>query len=222
MLNLKRTMIAGVIAVPLALAVPGLAFADTGHTTATQSGSQDQSNSTGQGNSNIAPVTQVNPAINAQDLLGLGATGTDRHSSGNTSHTAGRQSITQDNSVSSTNDQANANSSDQNQSSHQSSHQSSKQDQRRSQTRSTDQSSSQGQSNRARQSNSNIAPVTQVNPAINAQDLLGLGGTSRTAGGQSITQDNSVTSTNDQSNSNNTDQNQSSDQNTRGGLLGIL
>lgn len=119
MLNLKRTMIAGVIAVPLALAVPGLAFADTGHATTTQSGSQGQSNATTQANSNISPVTQVSPAINAQDLLGLGATGTDRRGSGNTSRTAGRQSITQDNSVTSTNDQSNSNNTDQNQSSDQ-------------------------------------------------------------------------------------------------------
>ena len=214
MLNLKRTIAAAIIAVPLALAVPGLAFADTGHSTGAQSGSQDQSNGTGQFNSNIAPVTQVNPAINAQNLLGLGGTGNDRRGNGDTSRATSSQSITQDNSVTSTNDQSNANRTKQNQSSNQ--------NQKHSRTRSTDQSSTQGQSNRTAQSNSNIAPVTQVNPSINAQDLLGLGSNSHADGRQSIDQDNSVTSTNDQSNNNRTKQNQSSDQNTRGGLLGIL
>ncbi|MHA6794919.1 hypothetical protein ACVGVM_15610 [Pseudonocardia bannensis] len=112
MRKLHRAIVGSVIAVPIAFTASGIAQAGEEGTQECQSYSyedggnstQRQSNSTDQSNSN-GPVTQVNPVVNAEDVLGVGALLGEE--------SAGEPPVIQDNSVS--NDQSNDNSTAQDQ-----------------------------------------------------------------------------------------------------------
>jgi len=127
--NTKRAIVTGLISVPLTLGVPAVAFAGTGSEQGDRGGeqsqrfnqvqSQDQNNTTNQSNINIAPVTQVNPAINVADLFdGLffqGIDGSEEGGSGEQTGTNSSSRIVQDNRIESSNDQRNSNSTKQSQ-----------------------------------------------------------------------------------------------------------
>lgn len=100
-----RTLVASAMAVPMTLGVAGMAFADEGDSTREQSQttegtvSGEQGSSTEQSSSSFAPVTQLNPAFNVSDVLGLSDFANEDSEGGS------GQSIVQDNSIDSTNEQ---------------------------------------------------------------------------------------------------------------------
>lgn len=110
-----RALAASALALPMALGVSGVAFADEGDFNQDQSQTTEgtvtgeQGATTEQGNSSFAPVTQVNPALNASDILGISDFANEDSEGGD------GQSIVQDNSIESSNDQGNASSTEQSQ-----------------------------------------------------------------------------------------------------------
>ena len=108
-----RTLIASAMAVPMTLGVAGMALADEGDTTTERgqstegTSSNEQGAGTEQGNSSFAPVTQTNPAFNVSDVLGLSDFANEDSEGGD------GQSVVQDNSIDSTNEQGNSASTDQ-------------------------------------------------------------------------------------------------------------
>lgn len=108
-----RTLVATAMAVPMTLGVAGMAFADEGDSTSEQSQttegtvSGEQGATTDQGNSSVAPVTQLNPAFNVSDVLGLSDFANEDSEGGSS------QSVVQDNSIDSINEQGNSASTDQ-------------------------------------------------------------------------------------------------------------
>ncbi|MEQ3552108.1 hypothetical protein WIS52_16665 [Pseudonocardia nematodicida] len=106
-----RTLFATAIAVPMTFGIAGTAFADdfTQEQDQATSGtvSSDQGASTGQSNTSLAPVTQANPAVNASDILGLSDFANEDGVSSE------GQSIVQDNSIDSMNEQGNSASTEQ-------------------------------------------------------------------------------------------------------------
>jgi hypothetical protein len=93
------------MAVPMTLGVAGMAFADEGDSTREQSQttegtvSGEQGSTTEQSSSSFAPVTQLNPAFNVSDVLGLSDFANEDSEGGSS------QSVVQDNSIDSTNEQ---------------------------------------------------------------------------------------------------------------------
>jgi hypothetical protein len=111
MRKLHRSPAVGALAVPLALAAPGVALAAPGDGVAQnqvvdQAAEQLQDAATGQDNTNVSPVTQVNPAVNAQDIAGLGSFFDEGESD---------QGIEQDSSIDSSTEQGNSSRTDQDQ-----------------------------------------------------------------------------------------------------------
>ncbi|MCO7192654.1 MULTISPECIES: hypothetical protein [Pseudonocardia] len=100
-----RTLVASAMAVPMTLGVAGMAFADEGDSTREQSQttegtvSGEQGSTTEQSSSSFAPVTQLNPAFNVSDVLGLSDFANEDSEGGSS------QSVVQDNSIDSTNEQ---------------------------------------------------------------------------------------------------------------------
>ncbi|MCM3849681.1 hypothetical protein ND486_26145 [Pseudonocardia sp. DR1-2] len=100
-----RTLVASAMAVPMTLGVAGMAFADEGDSTREQSQttegtvSGEQGATTEQSSSSFAPVTQLNPAFNVSDVLGLSDFANEDSEGGSS------QSVVQDNSIDSTNEQ---------------------------------------------------------------------------------------------------------------------
>ncbi|GAA1392241.1 hypothetical protein GCM10009613_36490 [Pseudonocardia kongjuensis] len=99
-----RIAAASALALPLALGVSGVAFADDTTITQDTAGSATgaQGADVSQGNGSAAPVTQVNPAANAEGIAGLSNFANEdvRGGSG--------QSVVQDNSIESSTEQGNA------------------------------------------------------------------------------------------------------------------
>ncbi|MEQ3551953.1 hypothetical protein WIS52_15880 [Pseudonocardia nematodicida] len=110
-----RTLVASAMAVPMSLSVAGMAFADDFDFDQDQrqvtegAVSGEQTAGTEQGNTSFAPVTQANPAFNISDVLGLSDFANEDSRGGDS------QSILQDNSIESTNDQGNRASTEQSQ-----------------------------------------------------------------------------------------------------------
>ncbi|OLL75084.1 hypothetical protein Ae168Ps1_3485c [Pseudonocardia sp. Ae168_Ps1] len=105
-----RTLTATALAVPMTLGVAGMAVADDSseqNQTSDATASSGQAAGTDQDNTSLAPVTQANPAVNATDVLGLGAVANED------SDTGTEQSIVQDNGIDSANEQDNAAKTDQ-------------------------------------------------------------------------------------------------------------
>ncbi|MFG1633860.1 hypothetical protein [Pseudonocardia alni] len=108
-----RTVIASAMAVPMTLGVAGMAFADEGDSTREQTQSTEgtvsgeQGASTEQDNSSFAPVTQLNPAFNVSDVLGLSDFANEDSEGGD------GQSVVQDNSIDSTTEQGSSASTEQ-------------------------------------------------------------------------------------------------------------
>jgi hypothetical protein len=108
-----RTLLVSAMAVPMSLGVAGMAFADEGDFTQEQGQategavSGEQGASTDQDNGSFAPVTQLNPALNVSDVLGISDFANEDSEGGE------GQSIVQDNSIDSTNEQGNSSSTDQ-------------------------------------------------------------------------------------------------------------
>ncbi|GAA4970031.1 hypothetical protein GCM10025792_11450 [Pseudonocardia tropica] len=108
-----RTLIASAMAVPMTLGVAGMAFADEGDSTREQSQttegtvSGEQGSTTEQSSSSFAPVTQLNPAFNVSDVLGFSDFANEDSEGGSS------QSVVQDNSIDSTNEQGNSASTEQ-------------------------------------------------------------------------------------------------------------
>ncbi|WP_224387673.1 hypothetical protein [Pseudonocardia sp. ICBG1293] len=108
-----RTVVASAMAVPMTLGVAGMAFADEGDSTREQTQttegtvSGEQGASTEQRNSSLAPVTQLNPAFNVSDVLGLSDFANEDSASGD------GQTVVQDNSIDSTTEQGAAASTEQ-------------------------------------------------------------------------------------------------------------
>lgn len=101
-----RTLAATALAIPMTLGAAGMAFADDTvdidrNQTAGAEATSEQGATTEQANDNTAPVTQLNPAVNVSDVLGLSDFANED------SDTGSDQSIVQDNSVNSSNDQGN-------------------------------------------------------------------------------------------------------------------
>ena len=98
-----RIAAASALALPLALGVSGVAFADDTTITQDTAGSATgaQGADVSQGNGSAAPVTQVNPAANAEGIAGLSNFANEdvRGGSG--------QSVVQDNSIESSTEQGN-------------------------------------------------------------------------------------------------------------------
>ncbi|MEQ3551312.1 hypothetical protein WIS52_12605 [Pseudonocardia nematodicida] len=107
-----RTVAAAALAVPMSLGAAGMAFADD-TTTQTQgtgaAATAAQAAETVQGNVSGAPVTQANPALNVSDVLGFSNFANEDFYEGSGSG----QSIVQDNSIDSANEQGNAAATDQ-------------------------------------------------------------------------------------------------------------
>ncbi|MEQ3551313.1 hypothetical protein WIS52_12610 [Pseudonocardia nematodicida] len=101
-----RIAAASALALPLTLGAAGVAFADDVTETQTQgvvgAASGLQNAATGQANGSVAPVTQANPAANASDIAGLSDFANEGVVDGSS------QEIVQDNSIDSSNEQANA------------------------------------------------------------------------------------------------------------------
>ncbi|BBF98833.1 MULTISPECIES: hypothetical protein [Pseudonocardia] len=102
-----RIAAASALALPLALGVSGVAFADDDTTvTSTQetagSATGAQSADVSQDNGSTAPVTQVNPAANADGIAGLS------NFANEDVHGGSGQSVVQDNSIESSTEQGNA------------------------------------------------------------------------------------------------------------------
>lgn len=101
-----RIAAASALALPLALGVSGVAFADDTTVTNTQetagSATGAQGADVSQGNGSAAPVTQANPAANADGIAGLSNFANEdvRGGSG--------QSVVQDNSIESSTEQGNS------------------------------------------------------------------------------------------------------------------
>ncbi|MCO7195050.1 hypothetical protein [Pseudonocardia sp. McavD-2-B] len=110
-----RTLLVSAMAVPMSLGVAGMAFADEGDFDQDQSQTTEgtvtgeQGAATEQGNSSFAPITQINPALNASDILGISDFANEDSEGGD------GQSVVQDNSIESSNDQGNASSTEQSQ-----------------------------------------------------------------------------------------------------------
>lgn len=218
MRKLHRTLTVGALAVPMAVGAAGVALAAPGGDllgqAVAQGAGQGQGSLIDQGNTNTAPVTQINPAVNAHDVAGI---------AGFFNQSSAAQGIEQDNSVWSSNDQTNAAKSaqgqavdqyadggDQNSDGH---HQAGD-----TQTQFTAQGSDQRQGSAIGQGNGSFAPVSQANPAVNLSDVGGLGGAFNSSDAeQSIWQDNSVDSSNSQDNGARSAQDQSADQYSEGG-----
>ena len=98
-----RIAAASALALPLALGASGVAFADDTTVTQETAGSATgaQGADVSQGNGSAAPVTQVNPAANAEGIAGLSNFANEdvRGGSG--------QSVVQDNSIESSTEQGN-------------------------------------------------------------------------------------------------------------------
>lgn len=217
MRKLSRTLTVSALAVPMVVGAAGVALAAPGGDLlgqATNQGvGQGQGSLIDQGNTNTAPVTQVNPAVNAHDVAGL---------AGFFNHSSAGQGIDQDNSVWSSNDQTNTARSAQGQSADQyadggdqdaGSHQSGS-----TLTESSDQGAVQRQRSAISQGNNSFAPVSQANPAVNLSDVGGLGGAFNSSDAdQSVWQDNSVRSRNTQDNGARSAQDQDADQYAQGG-----
>ena len=104
-----RTLVASAMAVPMTVGVAGMAFADEGDSTREQSQTTEgtvageQGSTTEQSSSSFAPVTQLNPAFNVSDVLGLSDFANEDYDGGEGSG----QQIVQDNSIDSSNEQGN-------------------------------------------------------------------------------------------------------------------
>ncbi|MEU6701320.1 hypothetical protein [Pseudonocardia sp. NPDC046786] len=99
-----RIAAASALALPLALGVSGVAFADDTTITQETAGSATgaQGADVSQGNGSTAPVTQVNPAANAEGIAGLSNFANEDVRGGT------GQSVVQDNSIESSTEQGNA------------------------------------------------------------------------------------------------------------------